>query len=243
MDSAKGLISYEDPEVVRLRSEVAAIEEEVLSLEEEKAVLDRQLLAYNERFRRELGELMEQLLNLRRRRCEREFKAGKATAAERDEAEDDFRQLHEDRLQPDQVKVLSAAEQHELKKLFRQGTKLCHPDAVAPEFKAEASLRFQEIKAAQLRNDLARMRDLIAALEQGGFAGRGIDKVTEADVLRSALQRLRHKRQSLMQEISSLRQTPVFETIQGIEDWAAYFADFRQRLENQIAEETRHVGA
>ena len=243
MDSAKGLIAYDDPEVIRLRTELMSIEEEVLNLEEEKSALDRQILAYNERFRRELGELMENLMNLRRLRRAREFTSGKATAAEREEAEDDVRQLHEDRQQPDQIRVLSEAEQQELKKLFRQGTKLCHPDAVAPEFKVEASLRFQELKEAQLRNDLDRMRVLIAVLEQGGFASRGSAQIDEADVLRSALQRLRHKRQNLMHEIAALRQTPTFEAIQGIEDWTAYFANFRQRLEKQIAEETRNAGA
>ena len=52
MDSAKGLIAYDDPEVIRLRTELMSIEEEVLNLEEEKSALDRQILAYNERFRR-----------------------------------------------------------------------------------------------------------------------------------------------------------------------------------------------
>ena len=243
MDSAKALISYEDPEVIRLRAELMSIEEEVINLEEEKSTLDRQLLAYNERFRRELGELMESLLNLRRLRRAKEFTSGKASAAQREEAEDDFRQLHEDRKQPDQMRVLSETEQQELKKLFRQGTKLCHPDAVATEFQHEAAIRFHELKDAQLRNDLDRMQVLIEALEQGGFAARGVTKVDETDILRSALQRLRHKRQSLLHEIDALRQTSTCKAIQGIEDWTAYFADYRQRLEQQITEETRHARA
>jgi hypothetical protein len=243
MAPTQSLTTHEDPEILRLRAEVAAAEEEVLSLEEEKSGLDRQLLTYNEHFRRELGALMEHLLDLRRRRREREFATGQATAAERAEAEDDYRQLHEDCRQPDQLKTLSAVEQQELKKLFRTGTKLCHPDAVAPDFKVEASLRFQELKDAQLCNDLPRMRALVAALEQGGLRAIGVAAVNEVAVLRAALLRLQQKRQSLAHEIAALRQTPAHQAIEGIEDWSSYFADLRQRLEQQIAEEIRHAGA
>ncbi len=243
MPSALRLIPHEDLEVRRLRAEVAAAEDAVLTLEEEKAALDRQLLAYNERFRRELGALMEELLNLRRRRREREFAAGRATAAERAEAEDDYRQLHEDRQQPDQLRPLTDEEQHELKKLFRAGAVLCHPDKVAPEFQAEAALRFQELKEAQMRNDLPRVRTLVAALVQGDFGARGDDTISEADVLLATLSRLQAKRASLAQEIAALRATPVCQAISGVMDWPAYFGDLRQRLELQITEETRHAGA
>jgi len=243
MPSALRLIPHEDREVRRLRAEVAAAEDAVLALEEEKSALDRSLLAYNERFRRELGALMEQLLDLRRRRRAREFATGRATAAERAEAEDDYRQLHEDRQQPDQLRPLTADEQQELKKLFRAGAVLCHPDKVAPEFQAEAALRFQELKEAQLRNDLPRLRALVAALEQGGFGARDVAKVSEAAVLRAALTRLQSKRGSLAQEIAALRATPACQAIAEIMDWPAYFDGVRQRLELQIAEEIRHAGA
>ncbi|MEI6283393.1 MAG: GntR family transcriptional regulator [Alphaproteobacteria bacterium] len=138
---------------------------------------------------------------------------------------------------------LTADEQQELKKLFRAGTKLCHPDKVAPEFQAEAALRFQELKEAQLRNDLPRLRALVAALEQGGFGARGAATVSAAAVLRAALSRLLAKRQNLVQEIAALRATPAHEAIAGIADWPAYFTGLRQRLEQQIVEETRHAGA
>jgi len=186
---------------------------------------------------------MEELLDLRRPRREREFAAGRATAAERAEAEDDYRQLHEDRQQPDQLRPLTAEEQQELKKLFRAGAVLCHPDKVAPEFQAEAALRFQELKEAQLRNDLPRVRALVAALEQGGFGARDVATVSESAVLSATLSRLRAKRQSLAQEIAALRATPAHQAIAGIMDWPAYFGDLRQRVELQIAEETRHAGA
>jgi hypothetical protein len=243
MASTENLPTYEDPGVLRLRAEIAAVEDEVLTLEEEKSYLDCQLLAYNERFRREVGTLMEHLLDLRRLRREREFVAGSATTAERAEAEDDYRKLHDECGQPDQIQTLSAEEQIELKKLFRSGSKLCHPDVVAVELKTEASLRFQELKDAQLRNDLTRMRALVAALEQGGFRAHGGTNVNEVSVLRAVLQRLQRKCQSLAHEIAALRQTTALQAIEGIEDWTAYFADLRQRLEKQIAEEIRHAGA
>jgi hypothetical protein len=234
------LAAYDDPELASLRLEARATEEAVLKLEDEKVAIEHKLIDYNDRFRRELGGLLERLLDLRRQRMARAAKAGKVQQTEWQEAEKDYQNLKEEHANAYDLPALTEAEEGELKALFRKAAKLCHPDKVAEEHRDEASRLFQQAKEAQAHNDIGRLRELVANLERGAFGSRGADKIGEKAKIRAIIQRLLARRDALQKELETLRASDPFRVMQDVKDWGVYFAQLRRRMEREIELEGTH---
>jgi hypothetical protein len=62
-----------------------------------------------------------------------------------------------------QRKNLSEEDQNELKRLWRQASKLCHPDLVADDLKEEANTMMVQLNQAKQRGDVKAIRSLVAA--------------------------------------------------------------------------------
>lgn len=232
------VVKYDDPELATLRSEVRALEESVLKLEDEKAAVERRLIDYNERFRRELGGLLERLLDLRRQRLARAASTGKVQSSEWHDAEKDYQDLREEHASAFDLPALSDAEENELKALFRRAAKLCHPDKVAEEHREEASRLFQQAKDAEANNDLQRLRELVSSLERGAFATRGAETIQEKTKIRAVIERLHARQRALENELDALKGSQPYLVMQDVADWTAYFSKLRGRMEREIELET-----
>ncbi len=62
---------------------------------------------------------------------------------------------------------LSADERNELKRLWRQASRLCHPDVVADELKEKAHQMMVQLNQARQNADLAAIRALLTQLQSG----------------------------------------------------------------------------
>ncbi len=62
---------------------------------------------------------------------------------------------------------LSADERSELKRLWRQASRLCHPDVVADELKEKAHQMMVQLNQARQNADLAAIRALLTQLQSG----------------------------------------------------------------------------
>ena len=88
----------------------------------------------------------------------------------RDEANEEYEkyreQHHDAEVRLRKGKHLSQEDQNELKRLWRQASKLCHPDLVADDLKEEANAMMVQLNQAKQRGDVKAIRSLVARLQQ-----------------------------------------------------------------------------
>src|SRR5690606_29725248 len=102
---------------------------------------------------------------------------------------------------------LNEVERNDLKKKFRKATVLCHPDKVSDEFKEAAQQIFIELKAAYDVNDVKKVSEILNDLENGNFFKAKSETITEKDVLKAAIAKLRRQVKQLDDEIIYIKQS------------------------------------
>jgi DnaJ-domain-containing protein 1 len=135
---------------------------------------------------------------------------------------------------PDSLPRLSQATRRALKEMFRRASKLCHPDLVADEFKAEAGVIFIELKSAYEQHDLHRVEEILRMLERG-------EKLTSRPILsrnkeklRAEIRYLRRRIEAMHHEIEALKQSNTYRKLVNIDDWDDYFDDLKAELQRKI---------
>ncbi len=128
---------------------------------------------------------------------------------------------------------ISEEELQELKKLFRKAVKLCHPDIVSDELKAEAQAIIQELNNAYNKKDLAKVKEILFSLENGMSFTVASDSINNREILEIKIVDIRDKIDVMMQEIDELKEDETFNTIHEIDDWDAYFDERKEKLEER----------
>lgn len=222
-----------DIELSALKIEIRILELQVQALEAEKADIEKTLHEFSVQHSLRLGDLILKLLVLRQ--------AQAATDAERAEADSDYQQYNqqynETRQQP--RFELTANEQSELKRKFRKAAQLCHPDVVAEALKGQAERMFTDLKAANDRNDIARVTEILETLEQGDTFVPRSETMSEKAVLKHERIRLQTLVSQLQTDVQTLQQSQTYQTISQIDDWDEWFTEKRQQLQLEL--ETRSV--
>jgi hypothetical protein len=221
----------EDPELTRLQRKIERLVRQLTKLQQAKSDIEQQILLLHNRHRQELGQLIAELLQLRRQLRQRAGQPNaKAQAAEAelppDEAAEDA--------QPDRLPKLTAVERRALKEMFRRASKLCHPDLVAAEFKAEAGLIFIELKTAYEKHDLQRVEEILHTLERGERLTQKPTWGRDKDKLRAEINYLRARIEAARQEIEELKETQAYQKLCNIEDWDDYFDELKAELTRKI---------
>lgn len=221
---------YIDPELEGLKLEAKVLEAEVNELSDEKAELEKLIHDFGVRHNSELGELILKILRFRKYQA-------KGTQKET-EAEKDFNDYSKEyEISKDEKNnFLTEDEQKELKQQYRKASKLCHPDVVGDEQKELAEKLFAELSLAYERNDLARVKEILANLEKGNFFVSKSDAITEKQLLKAEIEKLRMRIKDLKQEMQIVKESEAFTTINGIDDWDTYFKETKEKLEKQAKE-------
>jgi hypothetical protein len=139
-----------------------------------------------------------------------------------------------DAAEVDRLPKLTPAEQRALKEMFRQASKLCHPDLVAAEFKAEAGIIFIELKTAYEQHDLHRVEEILHMLERGEKLASQPIVIRSKEKLRAEIRYLRSRLQLISQEIENLKQSNIYKKLVNIDDWDEYFDDLKAELQRKI---------
>jgi hypothetical protein len=218
---------FQDTEIEALKAELYSWETVLGELTNEKLELEKLLSEFQHRHTLELGEIILELLKLRKIK----FKDDKVRY---EETENDERQYRE------QVKVeknkdvheLTEEQKTELKKKFRKATLLCHPDKVSDEFKSIAETIFIELKTAYELNDLRRVTDILNDLKKGGFTPRS-ETVSKKDILIIAITKLQRQVDLLKTEI---KKSDTYMTIVEISNWGEYFVRIKKELQQELEE-------
>lgn len=233
--SRKQIAVYVDPEIPELTLELKALEIQVGSLEDEKTELEKLLHTFNYRHAIEVGEIIRRILLLRREKLKVEAEQDADKEEEYQEAQQDYEEYDQDFQETSKQELfkVTEAEQQELKATFRACSKMCHPDVVAHEFKAEASQLFARLCEANGKNDIPAVKAIYAQLQKGSFAPMSAT-FSDAQKLHGQVVRIRGKAKDLAVAISTLRATDAYRKVAAIEDWDEYFATLKQQLQAEL---------
>ena len=157
-----------------------------------------------------------------------------ATRQAREEADheyEEYQEQHQDaqhRYARDQRR--SADERNELKRLWRQASRLCHPDVVADELKEKAHQMMVQLNQARQNADLATIRSLLTQLQSGLEPMLASDRLNNLAHLRSKIEQLRTQINALLKEISELETENAWRLATSVTDKEAYFAEQERAL-------------
>lgn len=224
------LTMYIDPEIEGLKMEAKSLEAELNDLSEKKADLEKQIYEFGVRHNNELGELILKILLARK-------KQAKGTPKEEETEKDynDYSQEYETS-KDEKIAALSNKELKELKKKYRQASKLCHPDVVSEGQKELAEKLFAELNNAYERNDLKRISEILENLENVNFFVNKSDSITEKQLMKAEIEKLRMLIKELKKQIKEIKESEAFKTISSISDWDNYFKQAKDNLAKQVSD-------
>ncbi len=231
-----GMTVYEDEELLGLRLELKSLESRMQALTEQRDECLFTLHEFNTRYTASLGDLIQKILRIKADLLREQIKEDdpdvETQQAAYEQAEKEFEEFSEeaDEVREEVWRKLSLEELAELKKAYREASRLCHPDLVADELKDQAHEIMQQLNEAYLQRDLKRVKNLLSALKSGAGFDLASDTITDKALLRSKIEAMREKMQSLRREVDALKNEETFEVIQGLEDWDEYFDAVRQQL-------------
>ena len=229
IESNQQLTSWIDPEIAALKLEIRNLENKLNAYDNERIELEKQLSEFQHRHTIELGDLILEILKLRKIK----FKDDNLRYEEADNDEKQYQQ----QVEIEKVKEifdLTDEQKKDIKKKFHKATFLCHPDKVSEEFKDVAQSIFIELKAAYDANDLKKITEILGELEKGNYLKSKSETVTELDILKAAIIKLRRKISIIEEEIIGLKQNETYKTVSSIDNWDKYFNDIKHKLEMEL---------
>lgn len=218
------IIIWNDPEVSSLKLEIKLLENQINAFDNEKIEIEKLLKDFQHRHTIELGEIILNILKLRKLKYKNH---SNETEAEADY--NNYNQQFESEKGKHQFE-LSDEEKKELKKNFRKATTLCHPDKIIEENKAEAERIFIVLKEAYDQNDIKQVNQILKDLENNRFFMSQSEKSNEKTILKAKLETLKIKLKEIENQIITLKESESFSTITNIEDWDIYFAETKNLL-------------
>lgn len=225
---------WTDPEIAALKLEIKNLENQLVGFDNEKIELERLLSDFQHRHTSELGEIILDILKLRKLK----YKSDKAKYEEADNDEKHYREQFDIEKHKEIFKLTSEQEK-ELTKKYRKAALLCHPDLFSNEpleTQKQAEEIMKELAEAKEKKNLQRVTEILANLEKGILSTSKGDKLTDKEKLKATINRLRTKVKILETEIITIKQSETFKTIIDIDDWDDYFKRTKEKLQRELEE-------
>ena len=111
---------------------------------------------------------------------------------------------------------------------------ICHPDKVSDHLIKDAENVFIELKNAYDTNNLKRVNEILSQLEKGDYFKPKSETVTEKDLLKAAISKLKLQMQFIENEIKAIKQSEAYKTIISITNWDEYFDITKQKLQEEL---------
>ncbi|WET39595.1 DNA repair protein [Citrobacter enshiensis] len=162
---------------------------------------------------------------------------------------DEFREQQQDaQHRHDRDLQLSADERNELKRLWRQASRLCHPDVVADELKEKAHQMMVQLNQARQHADLATIRALLSQLQHGLEPMMASDRLNNYEHLRVRIEQLRTHIDALRKEITELESENAWRLATSVLDKEAWLSEqertltgIRDTLEGQMKQAEQEI--
>jgi DnaJ-domain-containing protein 1 len=249
LQNQRALTTWQDPRISASKLELKTLEAELQELLDRRTARIQRLDEFNELYMTRLGPLMTEILRLRKVLAEkmlrRQLREGsrsepvaEESARQADAASQDYesyRQRHQEaqRHQAAQQR-LAESERHELKRLWRQASKLCHPDLVDDSLKAEATTLMVRLNQARQRGDLATVRSILTRLKQGQQPMLASSRLNDLEPLRQKIAEIRLQIRTLILELSGLEKEGAWQLVTTLRDQEGYFQQQEKAMSNTV---------
>jgi DnaJ-domain-containing protein 1 len=249
LQNQRALTTWQDPQISASKLELKMLESELQDLIDRRNARIQRLDEFNDLYLTRLGPLMTEILRLRKVLAEkmlrRQLRDGsrsepvtEESARQADAASQDYesyRQRHQEaqRHQAAQER-LAESDRHELKRLWRQASKLCHPDLVDDEMKAEATTLMVRLNQARQRGDLATVRTILARLMQGQQPMMASVRLNDLEPLRQRITEIRQQIRALNLELLGLEKESAWQLVTTLRDPEGYFEQQEKAMSNTI---------
>ncbi len=220
-----------DPEINALKLEIKNIENQINAFDNEKTELEKILGDFQYQHSIELGEIILEILKLRTLKFKN---TEKFEEAKKDEEKYQY-QIEEEK----DKKELDDKQKKELKKIFRKATLLCHPDKFSNEsieIQKQAEALFKELNEANFKNDLVKVSEILENLEKGILLIEKSNSISDKEILRATINKLKQKLKKLEAEILAIKQSDTFKMVTSIKDWNLYFKQTKDKLKLELEE-------
>ena len=123
----------------------------------------------------------------------------------------------------------------ELKTLYRNASKLCHPDIVNKDQQEEANKIFQELNAAYREKDINRVKEIYEDLKKNNHFISTSDSTSTTVVIHQKIDNIKKSVNAIKDVIEEIQCDETFMLIKSLNDeWDAYFEDLRIELNNEL---------
>jgi hypothetical protein len=236
------LARWTDPEIALLDAELERVTAALADLETEQAELEHLVSRFQAAHNEALGERLARLLKLRMRMLERQIQTHPEKQTDFDQASRDFDEFQRDQEIQKETDArtkweLSGEEQKELKRLFRKGSKMCHPDLVPAEHHDAAAQMFRDLRKVYDEGDLSRVRQLQRRAEAGLFEAAG--DAGESDLrkmerLRARITGIREALERTRTRVDEIKHSSTYQTMTEQPDWIDLFDRQAKLLDQEI---------
>ncbi|WP_145599233.1 DNA repair protein [Yersinia alsatica] len=144
------------------------------------------------------------------------------------EQQNDAEQRH------DNERKLSADQRQELKRLWRQASRLCHPDLVADEFKEKAHQLMVQLNQARQRGDFSAIHTLLESLKQGLEPLMASDLIDDLERLRRKISEVRSQIDAMLHELDALEKEESWRLATSLPDKDGWFKEQENLLSKTL---------
>jgi hypothetical protein len=130
---------------------------------------------------------------------------------------------------------LTEVDRQRARKLFREASKLCHPDVVDEKLQEIAKQLFTELNEAYANNDLRKIESLLADLRnQRLVMSKNSEVYSQITGLQALAMRLQAELAHVEAQLSAIESTEVYRTLNRISDLDEYFEQLKQKFEDEL---------
>lgn len=234
--------------IEELKSTIAELEEALESIDEDDENYEELTQAYNE-LKEEL-EKLENELELQEKELElaKEYIEDKTIEQEYEEVNNHYEEFESEY---EHIKkafensiILNDEEKKELKSLYKQAARLCHPDIVPDELKEKAHELMQKLNDAYSKKDLSKVKEILHSLQNGTSFEVSSETIEDKELLRSKIKEYLKNIETIKSEIEEIKEDETYQTIAELNDWDEYFEELKGGLESEkerLQKEVREV--
>lgn len=222
---------YDDAEIFGLQLEVKSLQMQLNAFENELLEAEKFVFEFSVRHTQELGELIIELLQLKKEMA--------STDEEKVEAEEDEKSYKEGYEVNKDIVIpkLDEVDQRLLTKMYREASLLCHPDKFTnetPEKQKQAEEMFKELADAYSCNDTTRVTTLLNSLRKGILTADPKNVLQKKDLLKVRIEEIKYKIDETIERVTNIKKSETYLTASNNKNWDEYFVSSRVKLQNQI---------
>jgi hypothetical protein len=231
----KSLTIFEEIGIEQLKWQIKYLEVEIIALENEKVTIEKIISDFVHTYTIAFGELILKILKLKKEKLKKTGNHFKTK--EYEEAEKEFNNFNRQykNEKKNSVNNLTDDEKEELKQKYRKAVLLCHPDKFTDEKQKEMAHQiFVLLQEAYSKNNLKKVREILANLENGIYEIDEEIKVSKKIVLIEQIKYLKQKLEELTLELGKIRNDKTYKEVVSIKNMEYYFEQEKERLENEL---------